>query len=92
MQRLARYHGNKARWVVDAWTETWLSPDFADWSLTEKLQQVLCPTLVIHGTEDEYGSIRHHKKLQVAYMPQQSRSSCRLLVMCRTEDRICRLQ
>src|SRR5579863_7423491 len=25
-KRLARYHGTKARWVLDAWTETWLAP------------------------------------------------------------------
>lgn len=29
LARLVRYHDSKARWVVDAWTETWLSPDFA---------------------------------------------------------------
>jgi hypothetical protein len=26
LERLKKYHGNKARWVVDAWTETWLIP------------------------------------------------------------------
>lgn len=59
MQRLARYHGDKAKWVVDAWIETWLAPGFADWSLTAVLPQVRCPTLVLHGAEDEYGSNRH---------------------------------
>ncbi|AFY00567.1 hypothetical protein [Bdellovibrio bacteriovorus] len=32
IERLAKYHGDKARWVVDAWTEVWLSPEFANWS------------------------------------------------------------
>ncbi len=63
LQRLARYHGDKARWVVDAWTETWLSPSFADWSLTRVLPLVRCPTLVIHGAEDEYGSNRHPERI-----------------------------
>ncbi|WP_159876351.1 alpha/beta fold hydrolase [Aquitalea denitrificans] len=63
MQRLARYHGDKAKWVVDAWTETWLAPDFADWSLAAVLPQVRCPTLVIHGTEDEYGTKRHPQQI-----------------------------
>jgi pimeloyl-ACP methyl ester carboxylesterase len=54
--RLERYHGTKARWVLNAWTETWLSPAFADWSLHPVLPAVRCPTLVIHGAEDEYGS------------------------------------
>lgn len=58
-QRLVRYHGDKARWVLEAWTETWLHPDFADWSLAHTLPKVRCPMLVIHGTHDEYGSTRH---------------------------------
>ena len=59
LQRLARYHGDKAAWVLDAWTETWLAPEFADWSLRSVLPQVRCPTLVLHGAEDEYGSASH---------------------------------
>jgi len=59
IRRLERYHGDKARWVLDAWTENWLNPDFADWSLAEVLPRVSCPLLAIHGIHDEYGSIRH---------------------------------
>lgn len=56
--RLTRYHGDKARWVLDAWTGTWLSTDFADWSLFDVLPQVTCPVLAVHGESDEYGSHR----------------------------------
>ena len=56
--RLTRYHGDKAQWVLDAWTGTWLSADFADWSLFEVLPQVTCPVLTVHGESDEYGSQR----------------------------------
>lgn len=59
VERLKRYHGEKARWVLDAWIESWLHPDFATWSLRAVLPQVACPTLVIHGVDDEYGSSRH---------------------------------
>ena len=58
-QRLARYHGAKAAWVLDAWTENWLDPGFARWSLLDVLPGVKCPVLAIHGEDDEYGSIRH---------------------------------
>jgi pimeloyl-ACP methyl ester carboxylesterase len=58
-ERLKRYHGDKARWVLDAWTETWLSPAFSSWSLESVLPEVRCPLLAIHGSEDEYGSVRH---------------------------------
>lgn len=56
--RLRKWHGSKARWVLDAWTEVWLSPEFASWSLEPDLPLVRCPVLVIHGEEDEYGSVR----------------------------------
>jgi pimeloyl-ACP methyl ester carboxylesterase len=57
--RLQRYHGDKTRWVLDAWIDTWLSPEFSDWSLEGVLPAVRCPTLAIHGGEDEYGSAAH---------------------------------
>lgn len=56
--RLTRYHGDKARWVLAAWTGVWLSRDFADWSLAEVLPAVACPVLAVHGEHDEYGSRR----------------------------------
>jgi len=62
-ERLRGLHGEKAQWVLDAWTETWLSPGFADWTLEATLAQVTCPTLVIHGSEDEYGSLRHPRQI-----------------------------
>ncbi len=59
MERLARYHGDQAAWVLEAWLGTWLSPTFSGWSLQEVLPKVKCPVLAIHGADDEYGSARH---------------------------------
>jgi pimeloyl-ACP methyl ester carboxylesterase len=56
-EKLGKYHGDRARWVLDAWTETWLSPDFRSWSLDSDLGKVHCPVLAIHGDSDEYGSV-----------------------------------
>ncbi len=61
--RLARYHGDRARWVLDAWTASWLSPGFDDWSLDATLPAVRCPALVIHGKEDEYGSTAQAQRI-----------------------------
>ena len=77
LQRLARYHGDKARWVLDAWTESWLHPGFAAWSLKSVLPQVRCPVLAIHGMHDEYGTSVHPETIgelsagpaQVAILP-----------------------
>ena len=59
LERLRKYHGEKAKWVLDAWTESWLHPEFASWSLAAVLPQVTCPVLALHGIHDEYGSTRH---------------------------------
>lgn len=56
-QRLRPWHGDRADWVLAAWTEVWLSPDFADWTLDPWLPKVRCPVLAIHGDEDPYGSV-----------------------------------
>ena len=61
MDKLSKYHGEKARWVLEAWTETWLHPNFADWSLRSHLKNVSCPVLAIHGDTDEYGSVAFPK-------------------------------
>ncbi|MBX3422612.1 MAG: alpha/beta hydrolase [Pirellulaceae bacterium] len=61
--RLTKWHGDKARWVLDAWTGTWLSSDFWSWNLDSYLQQVTCPVLAIHGDADEYGSIELPRRI-----------------------------
>jgi pimeloyl-ACP methyl ester carboxylesterase len=63
MERLARYHGDKAPWVLEAWTGTWLSPGFASWTLDTALDQVRCPVLALHGDRDEFGSPRHPARI-----------------------------
>lgn len=63
VDRLARYHGEKTRWVLDAWIGNWLHPDFAAWTLDGVLPQVRCPALAIHGELDEYGSTVHPERI-----------------------------
>lgn len=76
--RLAKYHGNdlrQARWVLDAWIDTWLSPTFADWSLAPALTQLQCPVLALHGEHDEYGTQAHPQMIATlaAAFPGQGR-------------------
>ena len=61
LDRLRKFHGDKAEWVLEAWIGSWLNPAFAAWSLESVLPAVKCPMLAIHGAEDEYGSPRHLK-------------------------------
>lgn len=61
--KLQKYHGANAKWVLDSWTEVWLSKDFANWSLEKDLPNVKCPLLVIHGDKDEFGSKAFPQKI-----------------------------
>lgn len=63
LDRLRKYHGDKAPWVLSAWTETWLSPEFANWNLDSELEQVGCPILAIHGDRDEFGTTQHPARI-----------------------------
>jgi pimeloyl-ACP methyl ester carboxylesterase len=63
IERLARYHGDKARWVLGAWIDTWLAPGFAAWTLDADLARVDCPLLALHGDRDEYGSRCHPERI-----------------------------
>lgn len=61
--RLARWHGERARWVLQAWTEVWLDPAFAAWRLDPWLPRVQCPVLAIHGDRDEFGSTAFPRRI-----------------------------
>lgn len=63
LDRLKKYHGEKAAWVLGAWVDNWLSPAFTDWTLDEALRQVRCPVLALHGEVDEYGSPAHPERI-----------------------------
>jgi pimeloyl-ACP methyl ester carboxylesterase len=63
LDRLRKYHGDKADWVLAAWTETWLSEGFRTWNLDTHLPRVNCPVLALHGERDEYASNRHPERI-----------------------------
>lgn len=56
IERLKKWHGSKATWVLSAWIDVWLSAEFASWSIESHIGKVTCPILVLHGDRDEYGS------------------------------------
>ena len=61
--KLVRWHGDRARWVLEAWTEVWLSPEFLSWNLEPLLTRVKCPVLAIHGDSDEYWSLEFPRRI-----------------------------
>ncbi|GAA4271827.1 alpha/beta hydrolase [Aquimarina gracilis] len=56
-ERLTKYHGDKTDDVFRLWTETWLSSSYRSWNIEEYLPLVKCPSLIIQGEKDEYGTL-----------------------------------
>lgn len=54
--RLAKYHGDKVDALFEAWAGTWLSAEFRAWNIEHFLPAIHCPTMVIQGDRDEYGT------------------------------------
>ncbi|MGH3668165.1 MAG: alpha/beta fold hydrolase, partial [Acidimicrobiia bacterium] len=39
------------------WNDIWLDPGFRDWNIEDRLPAIDCPTLLIQGVDDEYGTM-----------------------------------
>lgn len=55
--RLERGHGANTDTIFRAWTGIWLDPRFRAWDIRELLPSITCPTLVIQGQHDEFGTV-----------------------------------
>lgn len=56
-KRMAKYHVEPET-TFYGWADAWLSPEFRSWNIEEYLPGVRCPTLVVQGDDDEYGTLR----------------------------------
>lgn len=55
-ERLMRHHGDRTDALFHAWTRTWQASFFRDWNITSEIAAVQCPTLVLQGVDDNYGT------------------------------------
>ena len=62
-KKLGRYHDHVDE-TFRGWNDIWLDPQFRDWNIEEYLDAITCPTLVIQGENDEYGTIAHIEAIQ----------------------------
>ena len=56
--RLERHHASNVDALFSSWIAIWLSDEFRAWNIEESLPAIGCPTLVIQGRDDEYGTVR----------------------------------
>lgn len=54
--RMSKYHADPET-TFSGWADVWLSPGFQDWNIEQYLPGVTCPTLLIQGADDEYGTL-----------------------------------
>lgn len=67
--RLARYHRD-AENTFRGWADTWLNPDFEKWDVSEVIDYLRVPVLVIQGQDDEYGTLAQIETLETrSYSP-----------------------
>ena len=52
---LARHHDHP-RLAFERWRDVWLTPRFRDWDIRHLLADIACPTLVLQGEGDQYGT------------------------------------
>ena len=74
--RLAKHHVDANR-VFHDWHDTWLSPAFRDWNITDYLPAIRCPLLALQGDRDEYATLR-----QIEILGERAGAQVQVLADC----------
>ncbi len=62
-EMLARHHRDAAR-TFWGWNNIWLDPAFRKWNIEEYLLRIKCPTLLVQGLDDQYGTMAQIEAIQ----------------------------
>lgn len=62
-QKLEKYHGSNTNNLFWAWAKTWTTPTFSTWNIEHFLPQISCPSLIIQGEKDEFGTLLQVDKI-----------------------------
>ena len=55
-QKMAKYHRDPVH-TFKGWNDSWLHPDFKAWDITDVIDYIRVPTLLIQGVQDQYGTM-----------------------------------
>lgn len=73
--RMARWHRNPEA-TFNGWCDAWLNPDFLRWDVSEVIDFLRVPALVIQGHQDQYGT-----KAQVQAIAERSYAPVEVLMI-----------
>ncbi|GHE03287.1 hydrolase [Allgaiera indica] len=54
-ERMAKYHDNPVA-TFRGWNDAWLDPRFRSWNVSDVIDYIRVPSLVIQGRQDQYGT------------------------------------
>jgi len=54
-EAMQKYHRDAGS-TFWGWNRIWLSPDFRDWNIEDRLAAIDCPVLLVAGEDDQYGT------------------------------------
>ncbi|GAB4287205.1 MAG: alpha/beta hydrolase [Roseovarius sp.] len=67
--RMARHHRDPEA-TFRGWNDAWLHPDFRAWDVTEVIDYLRVPVLVIQGRQDQYGTLAQVREIaERSYAP-----------------------
>ena len=55
-EKMARHHRDPDA-AFFGWNDVWLDPEFPNWRITDELERISCPLLLIQGERDQYGTM-----------------------------------
>lgn len=61
--RMARHHDDPGH-VFRSWSDLWLDPAFASWTIESDLETVTAPLLLVLGEDDRYGSVQQLDRIE----------------------------
>lgn len=56
--KLEKYHAKNTEAMFWAWAKTWTTEEFSSWNIEQFLFDIQCPSLIIQGEKDEYGTLK----------------------------------
>ena len=68
----------------EGWNDIWLDPAFRAWNIEDCLPRIDCPTLVIQGADDEYGTTAQLDAIAAQIAGRSRRCCCRIASIRRT--------